>query len=137
MSRPSGLGRVGRLTSPISSPVSSLTSTSPITLVGPLTSADGGHLWLVLGGEGRQCLVPIAVGLGRVGRHGGHGDLLGGQIDLVCCFEYALVTILSERHVTKMAMMLTRRLIDQRAMVAASQQQPSNLVVFVQMSLII
>ena len=106
MSRPSGLGGVGRLTSPISSPVSypfsSLTSTSLITLVGPLTSADGSHLWLVLGREGRQRLVLIAVGLGRVGRHGGHGDLLGGQIDLVCCFEYALVSILSERHVTNM-----------------------------------
>ena len=48
-----------------------------------------------------------------------------------------VLSLLLERHVTKMAMMLTRRLIDQRAMVAASQQQPSNLVVFVQMSLII
>ena len=102
MSRPSGLGRVGRLTSPISSPVSSLTSTSLITLVGPLTSADGSHLWLVLGREGRQRLVLIAVGLGRVGRHGGHGDLLGGQKDLVCCFEYALLSVLSERHVANM-----------------------------------
>ena len=104
MSRPSGLGGVVRLTSPISSPVSSPASslTFPITLVGPLTSADGGHLWLVLGGEGRQRLILIAVGLGRVGRHGSHGDLLGGQKDLVCCFEYALVSILSERHVANM-----------------------------------
>ena len=85
VSRPSGLGGVVRLTSPISSPASSLTF--PITLVGPLTSADGGHLWLVLGGEGRQRLILIAVGLGRVGRHGSHGDLLGGQKYPVCCFE--------------------------------------------------
>ena len=104
MSRRSGLGGVGRLTSPISSPVSSPASslTFPITLVGPLTSADGGHLWLVLGGEGRQRLILIAVGLGRVGRHGSHGDLLGGQKYPVCCFEYALVSILSERHVANM-----------------------------------
>ena len=79
--------------------VGSASSASPISALAASTSSapigHSGHLRLILGTEGGQCLIEA-----DLGGHGRHGDLLGGQVDLIGGLKNLLVSILREIHVT-------------------------------------